>query len=369
MLTILLSRECSQREITSTLESSLFGKLFNEKFPITTEHSAVSHRLATLSPQYAKDVYFNIYNQVQALYKQEELGGFNIIAEDSTLVTETSARLSEGLVNGRNQYDKDHIKKQVKYTVGYDGTGAVFADIFTEQTYLNENKALFETLKNNILEDDTHRNMYVFDRGLNAVEKLESLKRDGVYFVGRLPINRKYQIIKELDISPVENGCVVESDALVVLGDNDTQDADTSQVLRLLKVNVGKSVMSKKGKRNRMDDYIILITDAFDMSEQDIIEAYRQRWEIEVFFKIIKQNFSFSHFVSVNPKGLETIMYCILTLSLLLLIYSRHDDESVKGAIFNLRLQLLDIIWEDMDNSSIKYSFGEEHSSPPKIDQ
>lgn len=366
MMTILLSRECSQREITSTLKSTLFGKLFNDGDPITTEHSAVSHRFATLSPQYAKDVYINTYKMVQPLYKPEELGGFNIVAEDSTLVTETSARLSEGLVNGRNQYDKDYIKKQVKYTIGYDGIGAVFADIFTEQTYLNENKALFETLRNNILEDGSHRNLYVFDRGLNSAYKLQTLKNEGVYFVGRLPINRKYRISRELEVSPVDNGCVVEFDALVILGDSDSPNTDTSQELRLLKVNVGKSVMSKKGKRNRMDDYILLITDAYDMSEQDIIEAYRQRWEIEVFFKIIKQNLSFSHFVSVNPKGLETIMYCILTLSLLLLLYSRRDNQSVKGAIFNLRLQLLDIIWEGLDDSSDRDNCENEYNSPPK---
>ena len=128
--------------------------------------------------------------------------------------------------------------------------------------------------------------------------------------------------------------------------------------------------MTRKGHRDRMDDYILLITDAFSLSEEDIIEAYRLRWEIEVFFKLLKQNLSFAHFVSVNRLGLETVMYCVLSMSLLLLLYSRVKKESVKGTIFDLKLQLLGIIWETEQLLKESESESAPHCTPiPKIDQ
>lgn len=368
MMTLLVSRECSQREIAQTLESDSFADILNGGKSVKTEHSAISHRLSTLSSEYAKDIYTSIYQKVKGYYVPQELGGFNVVAEDSTLVTETSARLSEGLKSGRNKNAlTDKSQRQVKYTVGYDGIGATFIDLFTEQSYLSENKALFTSLRENVKPTDVHRNLYVFDRGLNSTLKLNSLMDDGIFFVGRLNINRVYEALKELPVTQMDNGCTVESDVMAKLAIRGNIPKD-APMLRIIKVNVGRSVMARKGHRDRMDDYILLVTDATDLSEEEIIEAYRLRWEIEVFFKILKQNLSFAHFVSVNRLGLETIMYCVLSMSLLLLLYSRVKKESVKGAIFDLKLQLLGIIWET--EQQLKESDSAQQCSPvPKIDQ
>ena len=370
MMTLLLSRECSQREVVRTLESSSFANILNGGLAVRTEHSAISHRLGTLPSEYSAKIYSALYKKASAYYSKEELGGFNVIAEDSTLVTETSARLSEGLESGRNRKTIDEkSQKQVKYTVGYDGIGATFIDLFTKQSYLSENIALYAALKANIKPSEYHRNLYVFDRGLSASLKLNGLARDGLNFVGRLNLGRVYEIVEELPVSQLDNGCTVEKDVKARLKVNGRIPKD-APVFRLLKVNVGKSVMARKGHRDRMDDSILLITDAFSLSEQEIIEAYRLRWEIEVFFKILKQNLSFAHFVSVNRTGLETIMYCTLTLSLLLLLYSRIKGNGVKGAIYDLKLQLLELIWEsekEPDNPQTPCDC--DRGMPPKIDQ
>ena len=368
MLTLLLSRECSQREIVQTLASETFANILNGGHTVKTEHSAISHRLSTLPSEYAKKIYEDTYRNVRRYYDKQELGGFNVVAEDSTLVTETSARLSEGLRAGRNRNAlDDKSQKQVKYTVGYDGIGATFIDLFTEQSYLSENKALYTALTDNVKPDSDHRNLYVIDRGLNSTLRLDSIAEKGIYFIARLNLDRIYRTVEKLTPEPQDNGCIVEEDvkAQLAIKGNFPEDAP---VLRIIRVNVGKSVMARKGHRHRMEDSILLVTDAMDLSEADIIEAYRLRWEIEVFFKILKQNLSFAHFVSVNRMGLETIMYCILTLSLLLLLYSRAKGTSVKGTIYDLKLQLLDIIWES--ETLYDHQAGECNcNTPPKIDQ
>lgn len=368
MMTLLISRECSQREVVQTLESETFANILNGGHAVKTEHSAISHRLSTLSSEYAKNVYEATYQNVSKYYDKQELGGFNVVAEDSTLVTETSARLSEGLQTGRNKNAlDDRSQKQVKYTVGYDGIGAAFTDLFTEQPYLSENKALYTALKDNVKPDADHRNLYVVDRGLNSAIRIDSIAKERIYFVARLNLDRIYKVVEKLPVEPQNNGCIVEEDVKAQLAIKGIFPK-VAPVLRIIKVNVGKSVMARKGHRDRMEDGILLITDAMDLPEADIIEAYRLRWEIEVFFKILKQNLSFAHFVSVNRTGLETIMYCTMTLSLLLLLYSRAKGNSVKGTIYDLKLQLLGIIWE---SEKLYYNQDCECNSgtPPMIDQ
>ena len=54
------------------------------------------------------------------------------------------------------------------------------------------------------------------------------------------------------------------------------------------------------GEARRAEDEIHLITNGFGLTAGQIAEAYKRRWGIEVFFKFLKQNLSFSHFVSTN---------------------------------------------------------------------
>ena len=50
---------------------------------------------------------------------------------------------------------------------------------------------------------------------------------------------------------------------------------------------------------------------------------YKQRWEIEVFFKFIKQNLNFSHLLSRNSNAIKVIMYMTLITSILLIVYKK----------------------------------------------
>ena len=55
-------------------------------------------------------------------------------------------------------------------------------------------------------------------------------------------------------------------------------------------------------------------------------EIYKQRWEIEVFFKFIKQNLNFSHLLSRNENGVKVIMYMTLITAILLIVYKKLND-------------------------------------------
>ena len=55
-----------------------------------------------------------------------------------------------------------------------------------------------------------------------------------------------------------------------------------------------------------------LLTNNTDLSEEDILETYKNRWYIELFFKWVKQHLRVDHIYSQSPKGIWNQMYLIL---------------------------------------------------------
>ncbi|WP_289823797.1 transposase, partial [uncultured Muribaculum sp.] len=66
----------------------------------------------------------------------------------------------------------------------------------------------------------------------------------------------------------------------------------------------------------------VLITNNFEKDAIEIVQYYRRRWDIEVFFKFLKQDLSFSHFISTNVHGIQVMLYMTLIVALLVKIYS-----------------------------------------------
>ena len=56
------------------------------------------------------------------------------------------------------------------------------------------------------------------------------------------------------------------------------------------------------------------IANEFKLSAKEITDAYRKRWDIEVFFRSIKQELNASHLVSLNKNGIAVSYTHLLTL-------------------------------------------------------
>ena len=72
---------------------------------------------------------------------------------------------------------------------------------------------------------------------------------------------------------------------------------------------------------------ISLLTNDFDMSPEDIIAIYRQRWEIELLFKQIKQNFPLHFFYGESANAIKIQIWVTLIANLLLTIMQRSLNK------------------------------------------
>ena len=142
----------------------------------------------------------------------------------------------------------------------------------------------------------------VFDRAYVDYDKFDYYCENKVRFASRLKRNALVQTIEEF---PVVNSNIIR-DSKVILGKEGLNQMQ--HPLRLVKTT------DTEGKA------IIIVTNDFSLSAEEIGDIYRYRWQIEIFFKWIKQHLHVKHFYGTGEQAVELqlyialITYCLLTL-------------------------------------------------------
>lgn len=345
----------TQRKIGGLFAYKSFRTLFNVSADTgKVSHSSISKRLSVIDLSFFEKAHALIYDRLSALYSDEELAGKNIVRIDSSMVAETCNKLGEGLVVGSKPKSGKADRKQVKYTVAYDGFGVRLAEVLTESRFLSEDMAMPEAwrpLLKDIKESKDHANIYVMDRGLSSLSNFTELGGKAT-FVGRLKTDRRMEVVESLadgetdrDLGALE----LVDDMRVRLYDNGKRafsDTEFRVIRARFKKRRDTTRKPTKGKRRRAEDEVLLITNDFSMTAQEVAEAYKRRWDIEVFFKFLKQNLSFSHFISTSPNGIKVILYMTLITAMLIMIYKKENNLYYSEAKFMFIIELENWIFD-----------------------
>lgn len=88
---------------------------------------------------------------------------------------------------------------------------------------------------------------------------------------------------------------------------------------------------------------VSLLTNDFDMDFEDIIEIYHRRWEIELLFKQIKQNFPLRYFYGESANAIKIQIWVTLIANLLLMVLKGRVKRpwSFSGFATMLRIALM----------------------------
>ncbi|MFP3021476.1 MAG: transposase, partial [Wolbachia sp.] len=121
------------------------------------------------------------------------------------------------------------------------------------------------------------------------------------------------------------------------------QQQDGSEILEDIIVNLYRAqgkIAEKHNLRlieikNKAGNEIRFLTNLFTMPAYDVAQAYRRRWDIEVFFKFIKQNLGYKHFLSHTMNGMKVYIYMIIITALLFLVYK------IKNNLHGFKMALL----------------------------
>ena len=151
----------------------------------------------------------------------------------------------------------------------------------------------------------------VMDKGYNNFHMLNQWQNDGVDWVTRLKQNNVYTITSSLELKPKEAQSGVLSDELIVLGfKNSTIEQVECRLVTFYDDIKGKIFQ--------------FITSNKRMSALKIAGIYKQRWQIEMIFKRLKQNMPLEYFLGDNENAIKMQVFCTLIADLLLKIITSN---------------------------------------------
>jgi IS4 transposase len=165
------------------------------------------------------------------------------------------------------------------------------------------------------------------DRAYNDYKQFGRWTVDGVYFVTRMKDNAVYVVVEERDVPLHRN---ILSDEIVLLTGTQAQEKCPHKLRRIV-------VWDADNERE-----IVLLTNHLDFGATTIADIYKERWQIELFFKALKQNLHIKSFVGTSENALRIQIWTAL-LALLLLKWLHHLSKarwSLSNLASMLRLNL-----------------------------
>lgn len=143
----------------------------------------------------------------------------------------------------------------------------------------------------------------IFDRAYLDFAWYKSLDDKGVFFVTRTKRNAQYRVVERQDTSRFK---YILADQIIELKGFYSNQKYPSKLRRI------RSRDPETGKT------IVILTNNFAWSAKTIAQIYKERWQIELFFKSLKQQLKVKSFVGTSRNALLSQLWIALTAYLLL---------------------------------------------------
>jgi len=147
---------------------------------------------------------------------------------------------------------------------------------------------------------------YVFDRAYNDYGWFHDMTERQIYFVGCMKSNTRFEVIEELPVT----GTGVMEDQLIRL---------SSPMAKKQYSGILRRVCFKREEDGKV---LSFITNDTKRTATEIADLYKQRWQIELFFKWIKQNLKIKRFIGTSGNAIK-IQIIIAMIAYLLLGMAR----------------------------------------------
>ena len=141
------------------------------------------------------------------------------------------------------------------------------------------------------------------DRAYIDYKWLYSLNKQGVYFVSRSKKNMKYEVIGQHKVD-VKKGVIFDVEILLTA---EASREDYPEKLRLVEY-----IDEQTNKK------FTFLTNNFQLSADTIAQIYKSRWQIEIFFKWIKQNLKIKSFLGTSKNAVLSQIWIAMIYYLLL---------------------------------------------------
>jgi hypothetical protein len=219
----------------------------------------------------------------------------------------------------------------------------------------------------NVVKDDSYGfpslspdSILLIDRAYIDYRWLYSLTRSKLFFVMKAKSNMNYTVLGQQEFT--QNKGVV-SDCLIMLSGVTTQD-NYPEKLRMVTYIDPETA-----------EYHVFITNNFKLAARTIADLYKSRWQIEIFFKCIKQNLKIKSFLGTSKNAVMTQIWVAMIYYLLLAFikfqtkcrHSLHELTRIVGELLLDSIYLVEILTIPFDRFKIITQKHQQLSLPLKF--
>jgi hypothetical protein len=168
--------------------------------------------------------------------------------------------------------------------------------------------------------------MLVFDRGYTDYEWWLSLTRQKVHFVTRLKDCADYGVVEQREV--LAKGNIIRDEVILLTSQ---QEIGKEALLRRIEIWVEEK-----------QETMVFVTNHLKLAASTIAAIYKERWQIELFFKALKQSLKIKTFVGTSENAVQTQIWTAL-IAILVIKYLQLRSTfgwSLSNLVALLRQQL-----------------------------
>lgn len=261
--------------------------------------------------KFFETLYFSLVKRYSSFLSSSRTIGLNIkelYIVDSTTIQLFSSLVFKGV--GRNPKDGGKKKGGLKVHMLIDALQDVGKFVKVTAAKVHDSKFLNELTLNPF-------SMVVFDKAYNHYKLFAKWTEKQIWFVTRMKDNAVYeveQIVSENTIADGKAGVLKEEKVNLCYKEN--QKDKEFQKLSLRRITY-------RDDKGRM---YVFITNNTKLTAQDIADIYKQRWQIELLFKKMKQNFQLHCFYGESENAIRIQIWCTLIAQLLMTVLQRKTE-------------------------------------------
>lgn len=314
------------------------------------DHSSFGKRLKVINPEFFEALFTHLYRAIQPQMAHSDERALRLRRVDATTVVLSAKVLGFGIhVASGGKVGKGHAKRHVKSVFALSGEGLPeFLHLCTEQAEANDNPAIGDPM----IAATQPGELWIVDKGLFDRDRLLKIHERGGFFL--LP--HKDQALRSLGVvweaSPAQRAeWTADAPPPRSRRPKGREDAPC-RLLRVERAVFQNSADAKSPTKQakwaqmellvlsceRWDErkakwvpFVLMTnlalsadgTQAGPYTLAEVAELYRLRWEIELFFKFLKQHLSFAHLTSHTENGIRVMIWMALIAAVLLIWYKR----------------------------------------------
>lgn len=155
--------------------------------------------------------------------------------------------------------------------------------------------------------------VYIFDKGYVNYTAYDNFTEKEAFYVTRISENAVFNVESEAEIDYLESQTTgIWKDQIISLKVGE----------KIMKARLVTFKSAIKGKVFRF------ITNMFEVQATTVAKLYKNRWEIEPFFKQLKQNFELKAFYSDSREGIQTQIWLALIANLIFTVIHRQIKQA-----------------------------------------